>query len=113
MVITIDGTVVTTETRIIDTKQSNDEIEDKKIIIKDNSLDEAKESGILVSVVDGSETDYYITGYDDFVLTARAPESYTHSMILLGVEKLLERETLTSLKFTMLILAQRRCRLLF
>lgn len=100
MVVTINSVVVSAENEIIETFNNNDELSSLVLEIKHSSEDEAWGMDLDVTVVDGSDTDYYITGHDSFVRVSYSPDTYNHRITLFAVEKRLERITMPSLKFT-------------
>jgi len=100
MVITIDGTVVSAESEILEEFNKNDELSSLVLEIKHISKDESYDMDLHVTVVDDGITDYYITGHDAFVRVAFSPDLYNHRITLFEAAKDLERITLPSLKFT-------------
>ena len=100
MTVTIDGTSVTVEQRIIESRTVNDEIPSKQIKVVGSTLGEAYDTDLLVSIDINGTTEYYLTGHDDFARTSRNPVRYTHTITLIGLEKELEKVTLPSLQYT-------------
>jgi hypothetical protein len=100
MSVYIDGNLVSAESRIIETINADDEIKTTRIKIVNSIVAEAYDTDLLVSEYDGVNTNLFLTGYDSFILTGRNPFTYTHNIMLIGLEKMLEKETLTSLQYT-------------
>jgi hypothetical protein len=99
MTVTIGGSIVSAENEIIEVFNKNDELSSLVLEIKHSTEDEAWDMDLDVTVVDGSITDYYITGYDAHVRTSYSPDLYTHRITLFDISKRLERITMPSLSF--------------
>jgi len=98
-VITINDIEVSAESEIIETFNKNDELSSVVLEIKHSSEDEAWDMDLDVTVVEGGNTDYYITGHDAHVRVSFSPDTYNHRITLFEVAKRLERITMPSLSF--------------
>jgi len=99
VVITINDVEISAEMEIIEVFNNNDELSSLVLEIKNSEEDEAWGMDLNVTVVEGENTDYYITGHDAFVRAGRNPDLYNHRITLFEVAKRLERITMPSLSF--------------
>lgn len=96
----LDGNLVTIETEIIERFNIDNELDTKELIIKDSTLLEPYDTGLLVEIIEDSVNEKYIIGQDKPVLSGRDPDTYNHRITLIEYYKDIERKTIASLQFT-------------
>ncbi len=97
-VVTIDGTPVDVESRIIKHFRKDDELETTEIILKETTQLEPYDMGLRVTITTDGTSEYFIIGND--IITKSSPSTYNHNITLLEAYKIFEREVLASLQFT-------------
>ena len=96
--VTIDGTSVDVENKVIKHFRKDDELESTEIKLVETSILEPYDMGLQVIITTDGTSEYFITGEDR--IAKASPNTYNHNITLIEAYKAFERKILSSLQYT-------------